>query len=61
MPIETPVLYTGDMSALPLVGWAAVLLIMVGTGVTVYRMLRDGSLPPPRSKRRANGSNRQNR
>lgn len=60
MPTETTVLYMADMSALPLIGWAAVLLIVVGTSVTVYRMLRDGSLPP-RPKRRANGSSRQNR
>lgn len=41
-------------STLPLVGWSAVLLILIGTGVTVYRMLR-GSSPPTRSKRRVNG------
>ena len=35
---------------LPLVGWSAVLMILIGTGVTVYRMLR-GS-PPGRPKRR---------
>lgn len=28
-------------SALPLVGWTAVLLIVIGTGVTVYRVLRE--------------------
>jgi hypothetical protein len=28
-------------SSLPLVGWFAVLVIFVGTGVTVYRMLRE--------------------
>ena len=38
--------------ALPLVGWSAVLLILIGTGVTVFRMLQ-GS-PPPRPKRRVN-------
>lgn len=38
--------------ALPLVGWSAVLLILIGTGITVYRMLQ-GS-PPGRSKRRVN-------
>ena len=38
--------------ALPLVGWFAVLLILIGTGVTVYRMLQ-GS-PPRRPKRRVN-------
>ena len=27
-------------SSLPLVGWFAVLLIFISTGVTVYRMLR---------------------
>lgn len=37
-------------SGLPLLGWVAVLVILIGTGVTVYRMLR-GSPP----KRRVNG------
>jgi hypothetical protein len=41
-------------SSLPLIGWYAVLLIMVGTGVTVYRMLK-GASPPTRPKRRVNG------
>jgi hypothetical protein len=36
--------------AMPLVGWSAVLMILIGTGVTVYRMLQ-GSPP----KRRVNG------
>jgi hypothetical protein len=39
---------------LPLVGWSAVLLILIGTAVTVYRMLR-GSSPPTHPKRRVNG------
>lgn len=38
---------------LPLVGWSAVLMILIGTGVTVYRMLQ-GS-PPGRPKRRVSG------
>ena len=38
---------------LPLVGWSAVLIILIGTGVTVFRMLQ-GS-PPGRPKRRVNG------
>ena len=38
---------------LPLVGWSAVLMILIGTGVTVYRMLQ-GS-PPARPKRRVSG------
>jgi hypothetical protein len=38
---------------LPLVGWSAVLMIFIGTGVTVYRMLQ-GS-PPARPKHRVNG------
>ena len=41
-------------SSLPLIGWYAVLLIMIGTGVTVYRMLK-GASPPTRPKRRVNG------
>ena len=41
-------------SGLPLIGWSAVLLIMIGSTVTVYRMLRGGS-PPTRTKRRVNG------
>jgi hypothetical protein len=41
-------------SGLPLIGWSAVLLIMIGSTVTVYRMLRGGP-PPTRTKRRVNG------
>ena len=39
--------------ALPLVGWSAVLLILVGTGVTVFRMLQGSPRLPP--KRRVTG------
>ena len=39
--------------SLPLVGWSAVLMILIGTGVTVFRMLQ-GS-PPGRPKRRVSG------
>jgi hypothetical protein len=39
---------------LPLVGWSAVLMILIGTGVTVYRMLQGSS--PGRPKRRVNVS-----
>ena len=38
---------------LPLVGWSAVLLILIGTTVTVVRMLRGSPRLPP--KRRING------
>ena len=41
-------------SSLPLVGWSAVLLILVGTAVTVHRMLR-GSSPSARPKHRIRG------
>jgi hypothetical protein len=51
---ETSVDLPATGSTLPLVGWLAVLLIMVGTAVTVYRMLR-GASPPTRPKRRVNG------
>jgi hypothetical protein len=35
---------------LPLVGWSAVLMILIGTGVTVYRMLRGSPRLPPKRR-----------
>ena len=50
---QTSVEVPATAGGLPLVGWFAVLTILIGTGVTVYRMLQ-GS-PPGRPKRRVSG------
>jgi hypothetical protein len=50
---QTSVELPATAGGLPLVGWSAVLMILIGTGVTVYRMLQ-GS-PPGRPKRRVSG------
>jgi hypothetical protein len=50
---QTSVATPATAGGLPLVGWSAVLMILIGTGVTVFRMLQGA--PPGRPKRRVSG------